>query len=839
MDVRETTLQELLGGPKQYLVPLYQRPYAWQGRQRSRLWDDIVELAETRRTNPGATHFMGSLVLSAGAIVPTGMEFLVVDGQQRLTTLSILLCALRDYLRTHQADQPMLADSLHEQYIADRFKPGDARLKLLPTQADRDSFRAVVDGAVGADSTSGVGDAYSFFRRALEAADDPDDPHDIERIREAVLGGLSFVSITARDEDNVYRIFESLNNTGLRLTQGDLVRNYLFMRLGSRGESVYSSWWLPMQQRLSVDDLELIFWLDAVADEPLLKQGDIYSYQQARLSKMSDEQIVAEIERYGRLSEHLAVIRDPSLEADPVIRGHLTHLAEWGSTTTVPLTLRLLARRAAGASTSAEVAGALAAVESYIVRRTLGGRPGQGLNRTILQACGELNERPVDHALLDYLSTGRKYFATDAQIREAVRTQPFYLRGLKTQQKLILKWIGQALNPKEEVDVEKATIEHILPQTLTPEWVAVLEQDLGEEETVEIVHDQLVHSLGNLTLTGYNSELGNRAFPSKQEDYRRSSFTALNRLVLDAPTWGRSQIAARGDWFADQIIAHWIGPNERMQPGEIGRDWSTVHQAIMAIPAGHWTSYGDLAALVGTHPVPLGQHLASTEVLGAHRVLQGSGTISAGFRWSDPADARDPRVVLEQEGLAFSVTGAADEGARLTTAALADRIGLSIDVESPSDPASGGTFFEQLGSANPPTSTHAVAQLFDEWRGLGGTIEYGAARESSAFMTAPGRTADGRSHWPFTVYPVSGSIEVVFQHLRVRPPFDDPNLRDELRTRLNAVPGIDLAADRIDKRPSFPIEVLVPEGSRAVVVDALRWFVDAVAGSSADDEAAA
>ncbi|WNY34065.1 DUF262 domain-containing protein [Curtobacterium flaccumfaciens] len=93
MDVRETTLQELLGGPKQYLVPLYQRPYAWEVRQRKRLWSDILELAETRRTNPSATHFMGSLVLSTGAIVPTGMEFLVVDGQQRLTTLSILLCA--------------------------------------------------------------------------------------------------------------------------------------------------------------------------------------------------------------------------------------------------------------------------------------------------------------------------------------------------------------------------------------------------------------------------------------------------------------------------------------------------------------------------------------------------------------------------------------------------------------------------------------------------------------------------------------------------------------------------------------------------------------------------
>lgn len=835
MDVRETTLQELLGGPKQYLVPLYQRPYAWEVRQRKRLWSDILELAETRRTNPSATHFMGSLVLSTGAIVPTGMEFLVVDGQQRLTTLTLLLCALRDYLRIHRSNEPMLADSIHEQYIADRFKPGDARLKLLPTQADRDAFRAIVDGAVGADSASGVGDAYSFFRRELEQADAPEDQHDIDRIREAVLGGLSFVSITARDEDNVYRIFESLNNTGLRLTQGDLVRNYLFMRLGSRGESVYSSWWLPMQQRLSVNDLELIFWLDAVADEPLLKQGDIYSYQQTRLARMDDQAVLGEIERFSRLSEHLELVRDPSRESDATVRRHLQHLAEWGSATTVPLTLRLLARRAAGSSSTEEVAGALAAIESYIVRRTIGGRPGQGLNRTILQACGELDDRPVDRVLLDYFSSGRKYFATDEQVREAVRSQPFYLRGLRTQQKLILKWISQSINPREEVDVDQSTIEHILPQTITPEWSAELEADLDDGETVEALHEQLVHCLGNLTLTGYNSQLSNRPFPAKQGDYRRSSFTALNELVLGAERWGRTEILARGAWFADRIIEQWIGPNEHAQPTTAGRDWSVVHQAIMAIPAGRWSSYGDVASLVGTHPVPLGVHLASTPIPGAHRVLQGGGTISTGFRWPDPADDRDPRTVLEEEGLRFGENGAADEAARLATADLAERIGLLVD-EATTDPVADGTFFGQLASSNPSAVVDAVDRLFADWRELGGTIDFGSGRESSAFMTAPRRSPAGPSHWPFSIYPIAGSVEVVFQHLRVRPPFDDLALRQEFRERLNAVRGIDLPTSRIDKRPSFPLEVLTDEQSRNGVISSLHWFVDKVLGGTSDEE---
>lgn len=674
MDVRETTLQELFGGPKQYLVPLYQRPYAWEARQRERLWADVLELSETRRTDPGATHFTGSLVFSTGTVVPSGMEFLVVDGQQRLTTLSILLCALRDTFREHRPESPVLAESIHEQYVADRFKPGDARLKLLPTQADRDAYRSVVDG--GADvpdepdaSVSGVRDAYTYFRRELGRV------QDLELTRDAVLGGLVFVSITAKDEDNVYRIFESLNNTGMRLTQGDLVRNDLFMRLGHRGESAYSSWWLPMQRRLSVNDLELLFWLDAVAEEPLLKQGDIYSSQQARLAAMDDEQILAEIERFSRLSEHLMRIRDPSQESDPAVRKHLRHLAEWSSTTTVPLTLRLLSRRAAGTSTSAEVAGALATLEAYLVRRTLVGRPGQGLNRIILQACGELDDRPVDQVLLDYFSTGRKHFATDEQVREAIRTQPFYLRGLRNQQKLILKWVQEELNPNEPIDVERSTIEHVLPQTLTPDWRAALAADL-DGEPVDVVHERLVHSLGNLTLTGYNATLGNRPFPEKQEEYRQSSFTALNRLVLDAPVWGRTQILARSEWFADRITRQWTGPNVRARSVGGRRDWSVVHRAIAAVPAGRWTSYGDLAALIGTHPAAVGAHLAGTHIHGTHRVLQGSGTVAPGFRWPDPSDDRDPRAVLEAEGLAFSASGVACARDRLSTDALAARIGL-------------------------------------------------------------------------------------------------------------------------------------------------------------------
>ncbi|WP_236648379.1 MULTISPECIES: DUF262 domain-containing protein [Micromonospora] len=242
---RETTLQELLEGAKQYQVPLYQRTYSWTKLQLERLWNDILKLAEDQVADPSATHFIGSLVLAPSpANGPTGVaEYLVVDGQQRLTTLTILLCAIRD--RRAQHEGPMHRDRLNQQYLVNVWKSERQRLKLVPTQADRAAYLACLDSTPQAGGADPVGAAYRFFVAQLAAADDPDDPLDIERIENAVISGLALVSVTAQPGDNVHRIFESLNNTGLKLTQADLLRNYLFMRLPSRGETVYRSLWQP------------------------------------------------------------------------------------------------------------------------------------------------------------------------------------------------------------------------------------------------------------------------------------------------------------------------------------------------------------------------------------------------------------------------------------------------------------------------------------------------------------------------------------------------------------------------------------------------------------------
>ena len=471
MDVRESRLRNILGGDQRYLVPLYQRPYSWTEKQLERLWIDLLGIAADLKTNDAASHFTGSLVLDLGRAGPGTSEYLVVDGQQRLTTLSVLLCALRDHIAAHEPESPDKVAQIHKRYLIDEFKSGDDRLRLVPTQADRDDYRAIVDGGTQLNSTSRIATAYRFFRLQLELADDPNDPHDIDQLQDAVLGALAFVTITAKGDDNVYRIFESLNNTGMKLTQGDLLRNYLFMRLGSRGDEVYQSWWLPMQERLSARDLEGLFWMDLVVQKSELKQDDVYSAQQTRMDSLTADQVFEEVKRFSELSTLLVAIRQP--EAADLLnseaRLHLRRIRDWGATSADPLILHLLDLHKRGELTADELNSCLRTLESFLVRRLILGAPANGLARILYRASSDMrSDRPIPEALMLYLSSGRKFFASDDQVREAARTKPLYYMGRASQKKLLLQWLDETFASKEPVDFSGTSIEHVLPQTLTP-----------------------------------------------------------------------------------------------------------------------------------------------------------------------------------------------------------------------------------------------------------------------------------------------------------------------------------------------------------------------------------
>lgn len=680
------TLAGVLEGKKQYQVPLYQRVYSWRRKHLDQLWVDVVELARALQDDPKASHFIGSLVLASspdfGAVGIN--KFLVVDGQQRLTTLTLLLAALRDHLiETGDSERGSGVDT---QYLINVFDAGKP-LKVVPTRTDRSAYRAVLNRAAQAGGEDAIGDAYRFFRSKIAAtANDPDGP-DLELLESAVVGGLALVVVTAEPSDNAHRIFESLNNTGLPLTQSDLLKNYLFMRLGDRADGIYDNVWLPLERRLDSQNLELLFWLDLAQRDERAKQSETYVGQQQRLEKLKTvDEIEAEVVRIAKLGDVLATILEPAGEKHPEIRRRLARIKAWGSTTSYPVVMQILARRAAGTATEDEVARALTFLESYFIRRIVIGRATANLNRTLLQAVGAISDAdPLDVALREYLSRGRKYFATDRQIRDAATTVPFYWQGRGAQKTLILQWLEEAYRPKEivELDPKHLTIEHVLPQTLSDPVREAFAEDFPADADIAYEHERIVHTLGNLTLSGYNSELSNKPFEEKRE-LLAGSGVSMNQAIAAHQRWGVDEINARSAELAEKIIELWPGPDESMVA--VGDEPSalrgTVSAIIAEIPPGRWTTYGDVAIVAGTWAQPLAAMIANSPMANAWRVLQSGGTISAGFRWTEPGRADDPRTVLEGEGLRFDAEGRADPEQFIGAEELAEAAGLEVDEET-------------------------------------------------------------------------------------------------------------------------------------------------------------
>src|SRR5690606_18846282 len=423
MQAKETLFADLVQGrAQQFQVPLYQRTYSWTEKHLKQLWSDILEQAGLLESQEekASTHFLGSVVLAPSpqndATFP---RWLVVDGQQRLTTLSLALAAIRDHVADTAPDQ---AQRIDEQYLINKWNSGHDHLRLLPTQADRPQFAAHIRGPLSEQAAgSGVATAYAFFRRKLVEADDPAAPQDVFRIEQAITSRLTLVAVTAERGDNVHRIFESLNNTGLKLSQADLLRNYLFMRLPTRGEHVSETCWLPLQNSLSNDELEQLMWLQLVLDgDDRVRRQDLYTAQQKRFEKSGtgEAEIEAYIRELHRRSAHFRRLLHPEEEADPAIRAALRRLAGGHAAVTYPALMLLFDRRDRGELDASETARALAYIESFLVRRMICRVPTNNLNRIFQAVPGQLPlDVPVTEGLHRLLSSENRFWPDDAELR--------------------------------------------------------------------------------------------------------------------------------------------------------------------------------------------------------------------------------------------------------------------------------------------------------------------------------------------------------------------------------------------------------------------------------------
>ena len=272
MKANETILQPFFEGTKQYVIPLFQRSYSWKINNWKTLWDDLLALYESQDNRQ---HFLGAFVSMPIDMSPAGVnKYLLIDGQQRITTLFLMLTAIRDLSKENDQN---LCEQIQELYLINKWARGTNMLKLLPSQIDREQFSRIIHSRDPLDANNGVVKAYEYFRNKLLGKDLQELPIDLEKMHLVLIHKIVIVSIVLDREENPYLIFESLNAKGVKLTQGDLVRNYILMRIKNTEdqEISYRDFWLPIQENLD-NELSNFLWRYLHKDGTFVRMDAIY-----------------------------------------------------------------------------------------------------------------------------------------------------------------------------------------------------------------------------------------------------------------------------------------------------------------------------------------------------------------------------------------------------------------------------------------------------------------------------------------------------------------------------------------------------------------------------------
>jgi uncharacterized protein with ParB-like and HNH nuclease domain len=559
MHASETTIRKLIEGSKQYVIPLFQRPYSWKHKHWSTLWQDIVDLVDEPNARP---HFFGSTVTAPARSVPQGVgKWLLIDGQQRLTTTQLFLAALRDAAAEVKAES--LAQKIEGQSLLTAYEAGDEQLKVLPTQGDREAFRAVIRR--NSPLNSRIDDCYQYFFSRLKDRKGLSGEF-LERLYLVVMDRLSLVGITCDEQDNPHLIFESLNAKGEKLTAADLIRNFLLMRIHvNEQQDVFNQYWRPIQEALD-DQLTEFVRHYLMKGGKIIKSADLYFELKDRLSNaMPDEtkQFLADLHRHGM---YYARFTNPAkYESNREIAASLGRLLIIEATVAYPLLLRVFDAVHQGSLTHTQLLEVLDILESFLIRRSVCGYPSNQLRKIlppIFDAVGGPGESFVA-GIREQL--GGKRCPDDTAFADALITQPLYTTAKRgTRLRIMLERLEESFEHKEPADTTHAQIEHVMPQTLTPEWVVELGDGVQEH------HARLLHTIGNLTLTCYNPDLSNRPYSEKRNLLGNSHFE-LNRHFDKVERWTPAAIEYRAKSLADRALTIWA---------DVGRDGVAPAEAI-------------------------------------------------------------------------------------------------------------------------------------------------------------------------------------------------------------------------------------------------------------------
>lgn len=558
MRATQAKLLSFLQNSPQFIIPIYQRTYSWTDKQCRQLWDDILRAGSSDAIS---VHFIGSIVYVEQGLsqVSHRAPLLVIDGQQRLTTVSLLIEALARAIGDGEPVDGFSAAKLREYYLTNRLENGDRFFKLLLSQTDNDSLKAIIKNTDRPkDFSLRITQNFDLFVKLLKERNGDWDP---------VCRGLAKLVVVDialnRDQDNPQLIFESMNSTGKELSQADLIRNFILMGLEPALQTrLYEENWRPMELDFGQDAYGTQFdgfmrhYL-TVRTGDIPREHEVYEAfkEYSRTKPVQDagiEALVRDIRVFSRYFCALALGR----EADETLRQAFHDLGELKVEVAYPFLLELYHDYANGAISATNFEAAVRLVESYVFRRAICSIPTNSMNKTFATfSKGLKKDRYLESIQANFLRLpSYRRFPSDVEFRRELPIRDLYHMPRRNY------WLRRLENHgrKERVPVEQYTIEHILPQNedLSTAWRQALGADWQK------IQQQWLHTLGNLTLTGYNSEYSDRPFAEKR-DMRggfKESPLKMNAGLGQLNTWNEKTIKERAGRLAEQALIVWPAP---------------------------------------------------------------------------------------------------------------------------------------------------------------------------------------------------------------------------------------------------------------------------------------
>lgn len=556
-------LKFMEGSDKRFVIPVYQRNYDWKRENCEQLLNDLLDVIKEGRPS----HFFGSIVAST-----EGDDYIIIDGQQRLTTVSLLLLALMNLIGEGKVGyaSPQLEARIREDYLIDKWQPDERKIKLKPVKKDMEAFDSLFSPAADPVPGSNVTQNYLFFRDAIQAsgvlADDLFD----------AVKKLVVIDITLEGGDDPQLIFESLNSTGLDLSEADKIRNYVLMGLDQRSqERLYEEYWNRIEELTGYQVSEFVRQYLTLKLGRWPNVDSVYRTfkRYAPHARADAEPLLADLLVHARFYSQIVNASVGARPIDSVLR----RLALLEMTVVNPFLFALLGRLREGRVSEGDACRVLRAIESYLFRRLVCEVPTNALNKVFatlnndaLKVSGDESDYAdaVVYVLERKSAAGR--FPDDQEFEGCVRTRDFYNMRPKNRAYCFNRLEnGDSLETLNVPELMLAkdhglSVEHIMPQTLTEAW----KKDLGED--YEQIHLTWKNRIANLTLTAYNPQYGNRPFREKltMKDGFRDSPLPLNRWIAQQEKWTLEELEARSDAMAERFVELWPYPAVDVRPKE-------------------------------------------------------------------------------------------------------------------------------------------------------------------------------------------------------------------------------------------------------------------------------